>query len=476
MTFAVLSCGLAALIQTQTITVDAGQVLVERTNGPIGYCANFVGDSDDAAPRERSMADVLAAAGGGTYRWPAGTIAENYLWHPPGEWEDAAQGLRPRPVAPGKFRWKEHLDENGGFTGTMDFDEFVRTCRGAGAEPIVMVSSYGWKLPGATATRDTMIASAREWVRYANVTRKHGIKYWEIGNEVDLKKCPLSLEEYLDYFEDVSAAMKSVDPDIRLGLGLLRGSAKEYFEGAFGRLGNRIDFCVVHQYHSHHTDFAHYSGHDGTYIKSIEAGLRNIDRFAPPETAPDMEVLVTEFSAFSPQRVWTSQQPDITKALLTFEMMGNALTLDRRVRSLNFWITHNPWTDEITCANALLADNTPTAMGAAIELMGSSLLPQMVAAPRVSGDVRTYATRDPEGRALNVLLLYKGAEAREVDLEVLGFRPSSPSGQVRVFEGAEGPDSVEYRLRAGPAVTPKGQTYTLELPPASITVLSLRDG
>ena len=47
-------------------------------------------------------------------------------------------------------------------------------------------SMYKDAQPGGVAPgRAELLETAREWVRYANVTRKYGIKYWEIGNEVN---------------------------------------------------------------------------------------------------------------------------------------------------------------------------------------------------------------------------------------------------------------------------------------------------
>ncbi|MDX2682608.1 hypothetical protein PV333_41195 [Streptomyces sp. NY05-11A] len=47
------------------------------------------------------------------------------------------------------------------------------TVRAAGAQPVITVN-YGSGTPDEAAA----------WVRYANITKGYGIKYWEVGNEV----------------------------------------------------------------------------------------------------------------------------------------------------------------------------------------------------------------------------------------------------------------------------------------------------
>lgn len=60
---------------------------------------------------------------------------------------------------------------------------------------------------------------AAAWVKYANVTRKYGIKYWEIGNEVGGQwECggPLNVRDYARRYIEFYEAMKSVDPSISI--------------------------------------------------------------------------------------------------------------------------------------------------------------------------------------------------------------------------------------------------------------------
>ena len=62
----------------------------------------------------------------------------------------------------------------------MDFDEFIAWKNSFGSEAIIVVN-----LENGFVENDLEKAAdlAAEWVRYANIEKNYGIKYWEIGNE-----------------------------------------------------------------------------------------------------------------------------------------------------------------------------------------------------------------------------------------------------------------------------------------------------
>lgn len=82
------------------------------------------------------------------------------------------------------------------------------------------------KKTGSTATisvnlRDGTPEQAAELVRYVNITKKYGITYWAIGNEPTLfaqevGEGPYGVADYNREFREFAAAMKAVDPSIKL--------------------------------------------------------------------------------------------------------------------------------------------------------------------------------------------------------------------------------------------------------------------
>src|SRR5256885_557054 len=80
---------------------------------------------------------------------------------------------RPQPRRPAPFDGFDSVPEPAGSRAPgTHFDSFVGTVKKIGAQPI-LIANYGTGTP----------EEAAGWVRYANVTKGYGAKYWEIGNE-----------------------------------------------------------------------------------------------------------------------------------------------------------------------------------------------------------------------------------------------------------------------------------------------------
>ena len=59
---------------------------------------------------------------------------------------------------------------------------------------------------------------AAAWVHYANVVKKYGIRYWQVGNELPLQQMetggPLDAQDYVKRYLEFYDAMKAEDPSI----------------------------------------------------------------------------------------------------------------------------------------------------------------------------------------------------------------------------------------------------------------------
>ncbi|OPZ16386.1 MAG: Thiol-disulfide oxidoreductase ResA [candidate division BRC1 bacterium ADurb.BinA364] len=466
------------------ITVRANSPLRVLAGNPVGLCMSFPSDRDNDL-RERSMADAVREMRCGSLRFPMGTLAENYLWHAPGEYESAAQGLRPRVASmkmpPGDWTWA--VEPDGSFKDIcLDFDEFIALCRETNTEPVVMAAAHPWKFEDSRVSREQTIESAAEWVRYSNLVRGYGVRYWEIGNENDLKKIreTISKEEYLALARDMSIAMKAVDPSIEIGLGVFGTNNGEYYRDAFAFCPDQIDFLVAHQYLSGVHNFEEYGSSEATFIGVIENAIRQIEASAPANRASEIEVLVTEFGSYSPGGAWKTpdgaidRANDIFKSLCTFEMLANAVCLDSRVRFLHFWITHSPWGDPANArdyANALSPENRLLPQGRALQVFAQFLLDGMVQAPRVAGPLRVYASASTDGKRLSVWMLNKSGAEQSAALALEGF-DGAASGQIWTYAG-DGPYDTNPAWGQTGAVDWSGGPIDLALPPASITVVSL---
>jgi len=148
----------------------------------------------------------------------------------------------------------------GGYVApNTDFDRFMAMAKSVGAQPI-LIANYG----SGTAQE------AADWVKYANVDKGYGVKYWEIGNEVPgnghygsaweidqhADKSPAA---YANNLVAYSKAMKAVDPTVKIGAVLTTpggwpdgitgsGDQADWNHTVLSIAANSIDFVIVHWY------------------------------------------------------------------------------------------------------------------------------------------------------------------------------------------------------------------------------------
>ncbi|MFM9442779.1 hypothetical protein [Streptomyces acidiscabies] len=74
-----------------------------------------------------------------------------------------------------EYHWKTHTsgDGKGWIPSNTNFDSFMTIAKKVGAQPI-LTANYG----------SGTVQEAADWVKYSNVDKGYGVKYWEIGNEV----------------------------------------------------------------------------------------------------------------------------------------------------------------------------------------------------------------------------------------------------------------------------------------------------
>ncbi|MGB7393662.1 MAG: hypothetical protein WA913_04645, partial [Pricia sp.] len=231
----------------ETIQIDFDKVIkndVKPGAGSANLC--WLMDSDLKRPNDtKSMRQALKELGTGSLRFPYGHLADNYLWNTP-PFDDAERGLLPKVAAPSDNSrvWDWATNEDNSFKAAMDFDEFMELCQEIDAKPLVVVNVFSFKYEGGP-TYERLIETAVEWVKYAK-KKNYDVTYWQIGNEVDHHKDQLTMDAYVDFYQEVATAMKAVDPDIQVGPGILRDV--EYYRTLVSKYPDLIDFTSCHQY------------------------------------------------------------------------------------------------------------------------------------------------------------------------------------------------------------------------------------
>ena len=153
---------------------------------------------------------------------------------------------------------------------------------------------------------------AAEWVRWANIKNKWGVKYWELGNELNGNweaghirpdGSKMTAEKYRDLFVRFADAMKAVDPTIMIG-----GPScdvehhEDYFEPLLRDAADKVDFITFH-YYSLRSSLAPekelFQGLDN--LKPVVGRLDELVEKYMPQRKGKVEYCITEWNSKLPK-------------------------------------------------------------------------------------------------------------------------------------------------------------------------------
>jgi len=165
------------------VTVDASQTI--RTIDARHFGVNAA--VWDAVFDTATTISLLTEMGNQALRFPGGSLSDEYHW-------------QSNTTGSNTWQW------------ATSFDKFAHVATTAAAQ-VFITANYGSGTP----------TEAADWVRYGNVTKGYGFKYWEIGNEnygaweTDNNARTHDPYTYANRFKDYYNQMKAVDPTIRIG-------------------------------------------------------------------------------------------------------------------------------------------------------------------------------------------------------------------------------------------------------------------
>ncbi|NLG68186.1 MAG: hypothetical protein GX496_01265, partial [Firmicutes bacterium] len=206
----------------------------------------------------------------------------------------------------------------------MDTDEFILFCRLVGAEPSISVN-----YPAGPEV-------AARWVRYANVEKGYGVRYWEVGDE---EYFSAAAETYARQVVEFARAMKAVDPTIRVGAGVSVARA-EWTTEVLRIAGPVLDFVVYNWFpqEPRREDDTRLLASPAELRRNLQA-LRDMMRSAVPDRADRIEIHIGGYNSVTgypgPQSV------SIVNALWTADVRGTLL--EEGVDAAGFWALHNPY-------------------------------------------------------------------------------------------------------------------------------------
>jgi alpha-N-arabinofuranosidase len=413
-------------------------------------------------------------------RWPGGNVAQDYhgLW---------GVGPRDRRATGVNLSWKNEAEPS-------DFgtDEFIRFCRNVGAEPSITVNVEG---RGATAEE------AAGWVEYCNgpATSKYGsmrasnghpepygVKYWEVGNEIwgDWVRGHSDAETYARNFNRYSAAMRAVDPAIKL---IAVGDNDLNWDRAVLRLaGRRIDYLAIHHYYGRTEEagdplnlMARPLFFEKFYSK-VEGVIRDL---APGR---DIRLAINEWGLDLPERRQYSMESALYAARLmnVFERSNGLVAMSAVSDLVNGWpggviqaSRHGVFVTPIYLVNMLYNNRA-----------GAELLRSEVESPAFDSSregkgvpyLDATASRSGDGRLIFVKAVNTNlTNAIVADITLAGVEVL-PGAQVETVtadsidsaNGFSSPDQVSIRSRE----VKSGSRFSLELPKHSVSVITIKAG
>ncbi|HVZ35364.1 MAG TPA: hypothetical protein VG963_23215 [Polyangiaceae bacterium] len=320
---------------------------------PIAIGANAAAWDSNIVDRE--LPGLLAKAHVRMARYPGGSTADNYHW------------LTNTPEDPNA----------GGTDPAANFDAYLSLLRKAHAQGMVTLN-YG----------SGTIQEAADWLTYANgggpkyqgpvptyagaspTGHRAGIRYWEMGNELygdgtygakwELNHNPLGPAAYANAVVAYSAALKAVDPSVRVGVVLTAPgnwpdgqvsdlSPAPWNDTVLGIAAAAIDFVDVHWYpqgpggESDPALLAAPQNGESTpvsftpAIASMVSTLKEEIARYRGATAGDVEILLTETNSvsYNPGKQTTS----LVNALFLADSL--ATWLENGVANVDWWTIHN---------------------------------------------------------------------------------------------------------------------------------------
>ena len=232
--------------------------------------------------------------------------------------------------------WKEILDNK---DWMIDTDEFLEWLKKTGSKAMFTVNF------GSGTEQE-----AAAWVKHANIDKKAGVKYWEIGDEVFGNWHPY----YEKYGKDGGTiygkrarkfieAMKRVDPSIKVAVvGVLDGA---WNDNVLKETGDIADGIIIHHFPQHfgeENDFAMLSAPQ-ELAQAILRLRKVVDKWSDRYNKDKkIELWLTEWNSvdFNPG----PQTLSVEQGLFVADYLGMLATL--RIDNAQYWDVHNDLTEE----------------------------------------------------------------------------------------------------------------------------------
>lgn len=445
------------VVAEDVVNVDTHTVLRAIPGNPLGIQFNYLRDDNHNRPTgSPSIQSVMKQMGIQWVRYPGGEMSD---WH---FFSTAPYEKADPKVLTYNEGWGGYY-ESVNDQDVLDFDEYILYLREFAGRAYVVVPYESYER--SNKTKEEFIEHAVAWVRYANIRKNYAVKYWEIGNENWHNKTG-SASEIAHVAKEFSKAMKSVDPNIKVGCsGITRKWCKTLLEIA----GEDLDFIAVSNYWGSPKGFEYYRETENVLL---DGWARNAAQAIKESLHSDrIKVIVSEFSAVD----WTKKWPhrnDLGHAIVSFDIAGQLLC-NNSVEYAMLWGTRYMHGAVEKNWYALGDRNEILPAGRPLAIWGHFLKSKMV---KASGPKRSrcFSSFDPRTHALTVFIINKDTVSRKVSIEVRATNRFN-TADVYHFAGTGEEDMEPTWSQVATVNTSDNVLKGVELPGTSITVLDIRE-
>lgn len=397
----------------------------------------------------------VAAANVSVMRFPGGITSDNYHWQ---EYE---------PGTPSNA-W------------SLNTTEFISFTRQTSTAPMI-TTNFG------TGTAQ----EAADWVHFTNISHTWGVEYWEVGNEIygswepswthDAAEYILGDETH-DGFNDYCAAMKAVDPTIKVGM-VGTATPWEYNNWAptvLQLVSDCVDYYVVHYYPigPGEVDYGRLLARSTHNWPLIGDDLRQM--LATYASHLDLEIAVTEYNSY-----WAAPEvlaEQTVNMLFLADTIGQMMT--QGVSAANHWDILNGAAPPDTRYGFVVPGTyfrRPSYYVYPLWRMAGDKLVLSTHNLDPYVEMAVYATHDADRGALTLLVVNK-TETLSGSIHLQNFLPGHEV-EIFVAQGETLMDtSVAYNGDENPppdlAVPPitmtiTGPTFAYSFPPYSVTSMTI---
>lgn len=370
-----------------------------------------------------------------------------------------------------RFPGGEFADRNA--ITPQSIDRFIELCRELGAEPYIHVR-----------LREGTPEAAAELVRYTNIEKGYGVKYWAVGNEPNLYPPDdvYTPEKVSQDWRTIAQAMREVDPTIILMGPEVTGylpayendfiiEAREMTEVFLQTNADLVDVVTIHRYPFPVSQTAPAPTLDELADNGPEwdAMIADLRRLTIDATEKDLPIGITEFNSnWSKQAAGDTTPDSVASAVWLADVLGR-MAVNRVTIGTQFALQSTPTLG----AWGLLERSRVRPAYYVYPMMthfGSELVYASVGAEDGSAHPRVtaYAARRPEDAALTFWVINRGTEPAQLSLNLKGH----PGGQAEVYRlDAERVEAESAAQAADPVEIRDGMT--LDVPPLSATLYVL---